>query len=188
MAHNKVVTNPRTRFTPRKVKDLMTHEETQGVARSPSCCRRLKVNLRESRLESKSPVAQPRPHHSPQITGKPQTHSERDPANPSSRAGTRTSRSRKTTTNQGPAQAEQRLQDTTKQSSHRSRSLLNRSAKDGGTMARIANPWSENEGSDRDDQDYTVVGDGGEVPDASEADTLVPEAVQHVHQTGYPST
>ena len=55
-------------------------------------------------------------------------------------------------------------------------------------MARIANPWSENEGSDRDDQDYTVVGDGGEVPDASEADTLVPEAVQHVHQTGYPST
>ena len=33
-----------------------------------------------------------------------------------------------------------------------------------------------------------MVGDGGESSAESEADTLVPGAVQHVHQTGYPST
>ena len=57
-------------------------------------------------------------------------------------------------------------------------------------MARVANPYSENESSDNEDQDYTVVGSreegGGSA--ASEADTLVPGAVQHVQQTGYPST
>ena len=39
-----------------------------------------------------------------------------------------------------------------------------------------------------EDQDYTVVGDGDKSLVGSEADTLVPGAVQHVHQTGYPST
>ena len=33
-----------------------------------------------------------------------------------------------------------------------------------------------------------MVGDGDESLAGSEADTLVPGAVQHVHQTGYPST
>ena len=56
-------------------------------------------------------------------------------------------------------------------------------------MARVANPYSENEDSDNEDQDYTVVGlgEGGEGPAASEVDTLVPRAVQHVRRTGYPS-
>ena len=53
--------------------------------------------------------------------------------------------------------------------------------------ARIANPESEGEYSDPGDPDYTVVSDGGERADGSEADTLVPGAVQHVRQTGYPS-
>ena len=55
-------------------------------------------------------------------------------------------------------------------------------------MARVANPYSEGEESDLEDQDYTVVGDGGESSVGSEADTLVPGAVQYVRQTGYPST
>ena len=57
-------------------------------------------------------------------------------------------------------------------------------------MARVANPYSENEDSDNEDQDYTVVGpssEGREEPAASEVDTLVSGAVQHVHRTGYPS-
>ena len=56
-------------------------------------------------------------------------------------------------------------------------------------MARVANPYSENEDSDNEDQDYTVVGprEGGEGPAVSEVDTLVPGAVQHVPRTGYPS-
>ena len=33
-----------------------------------------------------------------------------------------------------------------------------------------------------------MVGDGGESSAVSEANTLVPGAVQHVRQTGYPST
>ena len=53
--------------------------------------------------------------------------------------------------------------------------------------ARIANPESEGEYSDPGDPDYTVVSDGGERAEESEADTLVPGAVQHVRQTGYPS-
>ena len=36
VARNKVVTNPRTRSTPWKVQDVMTHGETQNMARSPS--------------------------------------------------------------------------------------------------------------------------------------------------------
>ena len=55
-------------------------------------------------------------------------------------------------------------------------------------MVRVANPYSEGEESDTEDRDYTVVGDGGESLAGSEAETLVPGAVQHVHQTGYPST
>ena len=55
-------------------------------------------------------------------------------------------------------------------------------------MARVANPYSEGEESDMEDQDYTVVVDGEESLVGSEAYTLVPGAVQHVHQTGYPST
>ena len=50
-------------------------------------------------------------------------------------------------------------------------------------MASVANPYSEGE-----DRDFTVVGDGGESLAGSEAETLVPGAVQYVHQTGYPST
>jgi hypothetical protein len=65
---------------------------------------------------------------------------------------------------------------------------LSRAAKDRGTIARIANPESEGEQSDPGDPDYTVVSDGGERSEESEADTLVPGAVQHVRQTGYPST
>ena len=53
--------------------------------------------------------------------------------------------------------------------------------------ARIANPESEGEYSDPGDPDYTVVSDGGERAEESEADTLVPGAVQHFRQTGYPS-
>ena len=67
MARNKVKTNPQTRSNPRKVKDVMTHGETQGVARSPSCCRRMKVNLRESHIEPKGPVVQPRPRETQPI-------------------------------------------------------------------------------------------------------------------------
>ena len=52
----------------------------------------------------------------------------------------------------------------------------------------MANPYSEGEELDRDDGDYTMVGDRGESSAESEADTLVPGAVQHVRQTGYPST
>ena len=73
---------------------------------------------------------------------------------------------------------------------HRSRSPISRVAKDKGTIARVANPYSENKDSDAEDQGYTVVGpgEGGGDPAASEADTLVQGAVQHVQQTGYPST
>ena len=63
VAHSKVKTNPRTRSTPRKIKDVRTHEETQSVARSPCCCSRMKVNLRESHTGPQSPDGQPRPHH-----------------------------------------------------------------------------------------------------------------------------
>ena len=55
-------------------------------------------------------------------------------------------------------------------------------------MARVANPYSEGEESDIEDRDYTVVGDRGMSLAGSEAETLVPGAVQHVQQTGYPST
>ena len=57
-------------------------------------------------------------------------------------------------------------------------------------MARVANPYSEGEELDTKDRDYTVVGleEGGESLAGSETDILVPGAVQHVHQTGYPST
>ena len=49
-------------------------------------------------------------------------------------------------------------------------------------MARVANPYSEGEESDLEDQDYTVVSAGGESSAGSKAHTLVPGAVQHVHQ------
>ena len=54
VARNKVVTNPRTRSTPRKVKDVMTHGETQNVARS-TLCRRMKTNLKEQYMAPKVP-------------------------------------------------------------------------------------------------------------------------------------
>ena len=49
-------------------------------------------------------------------------------------------------------------------------------AKDKGTMARVANPYSKGEESDTEDRDYTVVGleEGGESLAESEAYTLVP--------------
>ena len=75
---------------------------------------------------------------------------------PNSRASTRTSRSRKASA--GPGQAKANM----KSYSHHSRSPLSRSAKDRGTMARVANPYSEGEQSDMEDRDYTVVGDGEE--------------------------
>ena len=67
---------------------------------------------------------------------------------------------------------------------HHSRSPLSRVAKDKGAMARVANPYSEKE-----DKDYTVIGPGeeGRCRGTSEADTLVPGAVQHVRCAGYPS-
>ena len=73
--------------------------------------------------------------------------------------------------------------------SHRSRSPLSRVAKDRGATARVANPYSENEDLDREDEDYTVVGPSveGQSQGPSEADTLVPGAVQHVYRPGYPS-
>ena len=40
---------------------------------------------------------------------------------------------------------------------HHSRSPPSRVAKDRGACARIVDPYSENEESDRDDKDYTVV-------------------------------
>ena len=54
VARSKVKTNPRTRSTPRKIKEVMTHEETQKAAVSPSCCERVKVNQKLS--WSQSPV------------------------------------------------------------------------------------------------------------------------------------
>ena len=54
VARNKVVTNPMAKSIPRKVKDMMTHEETQDVARSPAC-RRMKRNLREQYTPPKVP-------------------------------------------------------------------------------------------------------------------------------------
>ena len=172
VARSKVKTNPRTRSTPRKVKEVMTHEETQKAAVSPSCCERVKVNQKLSR--PRSPVKQTDPSCLPPNTGE----ESRQSAESSSRASTRRSRQGKTSA--GPAQ--------TIAPTHCSRSPLSRAAKDRGTIARIANPESEGEQSDPGDPDYTVVSDGGERSEESEADTLVPGAVQHVRQTGYPST
>ena len=67
---------------------------------------------------------------------------------------------------------------------HRSRSLLSRVA-----CASIANPYSENKESNREDEDCTFVAPSaaGESQGPTETDTLVPGAVQHVYRTGYPS-
>ena len=46
VARSKVITNPWTRSMLKKVKEVMTQGETQGVARSPSC-KRVKANLKE---------------------------------------------------------------------------------------------------------------------------------------------
>ena len=135
-------------------------------------CERVKVNQKLSR--PRSPVKQPDPSCLPPNTGE----ESRQSAVSSSRASTCTSRPGKTSS--GPAR--------TTAPTHRSRSPLSRAAKDRGTIARVANPYSEGEESDRDDGDYTMVGDGGESLAESEANTLVPGAVQHVRQTGYPST
>jgi len=101
VACSKVVTNPRTWSTSRKVKEVMTQGETQEVARSPSR-RRVKANLKEYYTPPQHPVVPPEPPHIPLPT--------------------------------------------------------NEVAKDRGTMARVANPYSENEYSDNEDQDYTIVG------------------------------
>jgi len=63
VARNKVVTNPRAKSIPRKVKDVMTHGETQEVARS-SACRRMKTNLKDPYThprELSRPVESPPP-------------------------------------------------------------------------------------------------------------------------------
>ena len=171
VARSKVKTNPRTRSTPRKIKEVMTHGETQKAAVAPSCCERVKVNQKLSRPQS--PVKQTNTRDLPPNTGG-EIHKS---AEAGSRAGTRRSRQGKSST--GPAR--------TVAPSPRSRSPLSRTAKDRGMAARIANPESEGEYSDPGDPDYTVVSDGGERAEESEADTLVPGAVQHVRQTGYPS-
>ena len=90
VARSKVKTNPRTRSTPRKIKDVMIHEETQGVANSPSCCEKIKVNQKLS--GPRSPVKQPEPSCLPPDTGEESRRS----AESSSRASTRTSRPGKT--------------------------------------------------------------------------------------------
>ena len=64
VAHSKVVTNPRTLSMSRKVKEVMTQEYTQGVARSP-LCRQMKGNLKEYNPEPKCPVIPPEPWHMP---------------------------------------------------------------------------------------------------------------------------
>jgi hypothetical protein len=43
-------------------------------------------------------------------------------------------------------------------------------------MARVANPYSENEDSDGEDQDYTVVEEGGESLAGSEAEAEGPRS------------
>ena len=126
----------------------MTHEDTQKVASSPSCCERVKVNQKLSR--PRSPVKQPDPSCLPPNTGEESRRSSES----GSRASTRTSRPGKTSS--GPVR--------TTAPTHRSRSPLSRAAKDRGT---IANPYSEGEESDPRDQDYTVVGDGGERSEGS---------------------
>ena len=67
LAHSKVVTNQRTLSTSRKVKEVMTQGDTQGVARSPSC-RRMKGNLKEYNPEPKCPVIRPEPRYMPPLT------------------------------------------------------------------------------------------------------------------------
>ena len=120
VARSKVKTNLRTRSTPRKIKAVMTHEETQGVAGSPSCCEKVKVN--QKHIGPRSPVRQPEPRCLPP---NPDGESSRS-AESNSRAGTRTSRPRKASS--GPA----RTHANTKSYSHHSRSPLSRSAKDRG--------------------------------------------------------
>ena len=110
----------------------MTHEETQKVAGSPSCCERVKVNQKLSR--PRSPVKQPDPSCLPPNTGE----ESRQSAEADSRASTRRSRPGKTSS--GPAR--------TTAPTHRSRSPLSRAAKDRGSIARKANPYSEGEESD----------------------------------------
>ena len=67
MARSKVKTNPRTRSTPRKIKEVMTHGETQEAAVAPSCCERVKVNQKLSRPQS--PVKQTNTRDLPPNTG-----------------------------------------------------------------------------------------------------------------------
>ena len=132
VARSKVKTNPRTRSTPRKIKAVMTHEETQGVARSPSCCSKSRSTPERTR-RPRSPEGRPKPRCPPQVpNGEIAQYKE-----PSSRAGTRTSRSRKTSARLGQAQAGHRAQAALKPNSHHSHSPLSRSAKDRGTMARV---------------------------------------------------
>ena len=72
---------------------------------------------------------------------------------------------------------------------HRSRSPLARRAKVEGIYSGIANPYSKNEESDNEEEDYKVVVlSADEDSEGPEGDTtLVPGAVQHVYQTGRPS-
>ena len=71
----------------------------------------------------------------------------------------------------------------------RSLSPLNQAAKDHGICSRITNPYSENEESDKEDEDYNVVVHSATEDSygLEEDDTIVPEVVQHVRRTGYPS-
>ena len=170
VARSKVKTNPWTRSKPRKIKDVMTHEETQGVADSPSV-------VRKSRSTRNSAGLRARKNNQTQAAC-PQTPVKKA-AGPRSLAAEpvhiQVAGGKLHLGRPGPTHT------------HTAVEPLSLSAKDWGTLARVANPYSEGEESDRDDGDYTMVGDGGESLAESEADTLVPGAVQHVRQTGYPS-
>ena len=127
-------------------------------------------NLKEYYTLPQRPVVPSEPPHGPPHTNEASARTEDPSTNqrsePCNRANERAGRSRRT--NGGSEQASSDRQPrksviqgprrTVPQGGHRSRSPLSRVAKDRGTMARVANPYSENEYSDNEDQDYTIVG------------------------------
>ena len=72
---------------------------------------------------------------------------------------------------------------------HPPRSPHIRLAADRGVAILVTNPYSENKESDSEDEDYTFVllSDDTASKGGEEEATLVPGAVQHIPQTGYPS-
>ena len=144
VARSKVLTNQRTRSTSKKVKEVMTQGDTQGVTRSLSC-KRVKANLKC--------YAAPLPTNGVKArTGDPSTNQQ--PAL-SNRANERASWPRRTNEGSTLTSLERKTviqsRKTMIQRPHRSQSTLSRAAKDRGTMARVANPYSENEDSDNED-------------------------------------